>query len=199
VYLDAFGCTMAQMEDKQLIKAHREGDPRAFPELVEKYADRVYAFAYRLSGDRDVAEDGAQDAFIKAWKGIHRFDEKRDFRAWIFSIAHNAVIDILRKKRGISFSSLSDDEDSRFEDGLADEGPLPDALSESRISGTVLQKALLELSVEDRSVVLLHDVEGLTFDEIGRATRTSVNTVKSRYRRALAKLRAILGDSMHQN
>jgi len=191
------------MNDIELIEAHMSGDPRAFEGLVDAYIDRLFSFAYRLSGDASVAEDAVQDAFVKAWKGIDSFDVDRSFKSWIFSITRNATIDIMRKRRDVSFSSLDDGagDDSSFADDVADETPLPEMAFDEGVDGGVVKIVLSGMGERDRSIVLLHDVEGMTFEQISVLVDSPMNTVKSRYRRALLKLRAELGGSreaMHQ-
>jgi RNA polymerase sigma-70 factor (ECF subfamily) len=191
-------------DDASHVVAHKAGDQRAFGSLVEAYLDRVFSFALRLSGDRAIAEDAAQETFIKAWKGMGSFDEKRPFRAWLFSIARNTTVDIMRKRKDVLFGSLdasSDDDAERFADGLPDDAPLPDIMAEGRELSVAVEAILARLGVEDRTIVTLHDVEGMTFSDISDIVGKPLNTVKSRYRRALLALRARLGgsrDAMHQ-
>jgi RNA polymerase sigma-70 factor, ECF subfamily len=191
-------------DDDSYVSAHRAGDQTAFGSLVGAYLDRVFSFALRLSADRAIAEDAAQETFIKAWKGMESFDEKRPFRAWLFSIARNATVDIMRKRRDVSFGSLdasSDDGAERFADGLPDDAPLPDIMAEGRELSAAVEAILNSLDVTDRTIVTLHDVEDMTFADISEIVGKPLNTVKSRYRRALLALRARLGgsrDAMHQ-
>lgn len=183
------------MDDIELVKAQKDGDEAAFAALIERYADGLFAFSYKLSGDRDLAEDAVQDAFVKAWRGLRSFDESRSFRSWIFSIAHNSTIDLLRKRKDLPFRDLDGEEEGEaFADTLRDEGPLPDEVADKALLAEALEETLGGLPVRSRSVVLLHDKEGLTFEEISRVAGEPLNTVKSRYRRAVLALRR----HMHQ-
>ncbi len=101
--------------------AAKGGDIRSFDELVGLYADRIYSFALRLSGNPSTADDAAQETFIKVWKNRKRYDPRRDFKPWIFAIARNAVFDIMRKKRDQTFSSLNAaDDDETIGDRIVD-------------------------------------------------------------------------------
>lgn len=179
--------------DAELMSAFRAGDRRAFDELVDQYADRVYSFTRRITGDDALAEDAAQEAFIKAWKSRARFDESRNFKSWIFAIAHNASIDVLRKRREWSFSSFfrSDDSNEAVDIGesLADESvSMPEAFDQKVLAG-ILEDTMRGLTENQRSAVVLHDIEGMTFEEVGKAMGKPMNTAKSHYRRAIASLR----------
>lgn len=185
-----------EQTDAELVRAYRDGDGDAFTELLDRHIGAVFAFAKRLCGDASMADDVAQETFVKAWKGIGRFDEGRNFKAWLFAIARNAAIDALRKRRDVSFSHMSEGlpEDDRFEDAIEDGLSLPGEGFDRAIDGKTLERALSLLSPDKRAIVLMHDVEGLTFEEAAEALGEPMNTVKSRYRRSLAALR----DLMHQ-
>lgn len=182
--------------DADLVRAYREGDDGAFSELLDRHIGSVYAFAKRICGDAAMADDVAQETFVKAWRAIGRFDEDRSFKAWLFAIARNAAIDALRKRRDVPFAAMSDDasDEDRFEDGLEDDSPLPGEGFDRAVDGKTLERALSLLSPDKRAIVLMHDVEGLTFEEAAEALGEPMNTVKSRYRRSLALLREL----MHQ-
>jgi RNA polymerase sigma-70 factor (ECF subfamily) len=192
------------MDDIDYVKAHKTGDRTAFENLVNRYVDRIYSFVLRISGDQSIAEDATQDAFIKAWKGMKSFDESRSFRPWMFSIARNAATDIMRKRKDTPFAffdSLADDDGVSFSENVADEAPLPEELFERSENKRILESAFEGLDPLDRSIVSLHDSEDMTFEEIASVLGRPMNTVKSRYRRALVKLREMLGGSragMHQ-
>jgi len=181
------------MDDRDLIRAHISGDASAFGQLVDRYIDRVFSFAQRLSGDAALAEDATQETFIKAWKGIKRFEDGRSFKAWLFAIARNATTDLLRRRKNVAFTSL-DGEDESFADGIADDAPLPDIVVGRAELARAVDEVLGILGALDRSIVLLHDVEDLTFEEIASTLDRPMNTVKSRYRRAIMSLR----DALHQ-
>lgn len=180
----------ADRTDEELMISAAEGDLRSFDALVGRYADRIYGFTRRLAGDPDIAEDAAQEAFIKLWKNRKRFDREGSFRPWIFAIARNAALDIMRKRRDAVFSALrAHDDDAPFGDDISGEDiDLPEAFDQNLVRDA-LEKTLLDLSPDQRAAVILHDMEGMTFEEAGRVLGKSPNTVKSHYRRAILSLR----------
>lgn len=184
---------MEHLTDQELVLEARSGEAAAFDVLVHRYAPAVYRFVFRLVHDAPTAEDVAQETFLKVWKNLKRFDVEKPFKAWMFRIARNTAFDWLKKKRAFAFSELEgeDGETAGFEE-VADESPLPDELVLSRELQDELAAALDRLAPKARSIVLLHEVEDLTFQEIADACDEPLNTVKSRYRRALAELRKIV-------
>jgi RNA polymerase sigma-70 factor (ECF subfamily) len=165
----------------------------SFDELVPRYAGPIYNFVFRLTGNRQTAEDLTQETFIKVWKSLKKYDPSQNFRAWIFTIARNTCTDYLRKKKSVPFSALSADEDLPFEETLADSEPLPEKSLERIEDSELLEQFLAELPPDYRIVLVLHYQEEMTFDEIGKVLNKPLNTVKSHHRRALEMLRKLAG------
>ena len=126
---------------------------------------------------------------MKAWKHLPRFDVTKSFKTWLFSIAHHTAIDHLRKRHAIPFAQLEHEDLPDFSATISDTRELPDVLLARQDVADILEESLMILPVEIRSTILLHEREGMTFQEIADATKTPMNTVKSRYRRALTVLR----------
>ncbi|MBU1034486.1 RNA polymerase sigma factor [Patescibacteria group bacterium] len=183
---------MNQLSDNELIKACRSGDENALGTLIQRHLSAVYRFIFRMIGDRPVAEDLTQETFLKIWKSIRRFDPTKSFRAWTFAIAKNVVIDYLRKKKHLTFSEIENDEGQDIADTIPDIQPLPPEILERAELAQDIERALLELSPETRSIILMHEMEDFTFQEIAGVLKKPMNTVKSRYRRALLVLRGYL-------
>lgn len=162
-----------------------------FEQLVHEYARSVYMFVYRMLGDSQDAEDVTQEVFVKVWKSIKTYDQDKRFKTWIFSIARNAAIDFLRKRKDLVFSTFDTEEES-FEEHIKDPGPLPSEVFEQKERREELEKKLLELKPEVREIIVLHEMEELTFEEIGSLTGRSLNTVKSIYRRGMHQLQGLL-------
>lgn len=192
----SFACHNAfRMEhtDEQLIVATLAGDDDAFPLLVRRYLKPVYNFSYRLCGSASDAEDIAQEVFVKVWKNLKKYRTGESVRAWIFTIARNTTIDWLRKRKNLAFSDFENAEgENPLLATLADAEPLQDELYALAEDREVLERALGQLSVPHREVLILHYVEGLTFDEIGTMQHNPLHTVKSRHHRALIRLREIM-------
>lgn len=169
------------------------------PELIREYIKPVYNLVFRLTGKSDEAEDLTQETFLKAWKNIKKFDKNKSFKTWIFTIAHNTVIDFYRKKKPIPFSKLdsaNDEDGSTFESSLQGDELSPEELFEKQQEESILLSALENLSLDERTIIVLHHTDELTFDEISDVLKKPINTIKSTYRRSLIKLRKSI---MHQN
>lgn len=165
-------------------------DDADFGELVKQQIDAVYSFLVRYTGSADLAEDATQEAFVKAWRNIHRFDASRPIKPWLFEIARNTANDMLRKKRSARFSELTHpDADTAFEDSLPDPDPLPPEIFEIKELGEAVQEALTELPERDRAILTLRYIEELTWDDVAASMGAPVNTVKSWHHRALIGLR----------
>lgn len=175
--------------DAELITDYRKGDERAFALLIERHIPSVYRFLFHLSKSAATADDLTQETFIKVWQHLSRFQTTKSFQTWIFSIARNTAIDFFRKKQPLVFSQLEDEEREHFENTIQDERPLPTEVLDRHVDTEELQHALQTIPPHAKAIVLMHDLEGMTFQAIADATNESMNTVKSRYRRALLRLR----------
>lgn len=188
---------MDTLSESQLIEAYRHGEANAFDALVKRHIGPIYRYLFRITQDQHSAEDLAQETFIKAWKNLSRFDIKRPFNVWLFTIARNTAFDYLKKKKALTFSDLEGQEgEDTFAESIKDERPLSLEVLENKERAADLDAALAQLPPNTRSVVLLHNTENMTFQEIAEAMNEPLNTVKSRYRRALESLRKLLS---HQN
>jgi RNA polymerase sigma-70 factor (ECF subfamily) len=158
--------------------------------LLGRYLKPVYGFVHRMTEGSHETEDIVQEAFVKAWKKLKSFDQAKNFKAWIFTIAKNTAIDHLRKKQPASFAEFENDEGGNWiEETFQDSAPLPPELFERKQLKRELEGALDKLPPKSRMAVLLHFQDGMTFNEIGEILGEPLNTVKSRVRRALAALK----------
>jgi len=157
---------------------------------VERYAHSLYYFIYGYVRDAAQAEDSTQDTFVKMWKNVKRFDETKRFKTWLFSIAKNTALDALKKKRTLPFSALeSDEEEQSFIETIVDPDAFLNDLFEKQENAQLLSRAIDTLSEKYRTVVYLHNSEGLTFLEIAEVLKGPIDTIKSRHRRALGILK----------
>ena len=175
-------------DNAQLVAAHLSGDARAFQELVARYHGRLITFVNRIIGDRERAEDLVQEAFIRVYRHLHRFDRTKKFSTWIYTIASNLAKNELRN-RGRSplvyYQSLrpSGEEDPRplqFEDSTS----RPDDMYATRSLREMVDAAVATLSPHHREVFVMRELEGRSYEEIARLTRCNLGTVKSRLNRA---------------
>jgi RNA polymerase sigma-70 factor (ECF subfamily) len=180
------------MDEQALIASARKGDVRAFNQLVMLYQSMVYNGAYRILSDPDAASDATQDAFLSAFKAMGKF-RGGSFKAWLLRIVTNACYDQLRVKQRRPTSSLDDlPVESDHSPYLHDPAEKPDEFVERQELNHMIQVAISTLPVEQRVVVVLSDVQGLSYREIAQATGLSLGTVKSRLSRGRAKLRDYL-------
>jgi len=177
--------------DEALAVEAREGSEEAFRELVERFEGPVYRLVVRIVRRGDLAEEIAQEAFLKAWKALARFDPERRFSSWLFKIAHNTALDSLR--RGGSEEALSLDAPVE-EGGRAPELPAdpnaedPFDRTAARHAGRALEEAIRELRPAYREVLLLRFAEGLAYEEIAEVTGAPLGTVKVHIHRARQEL-----------
>lgn len=183
---------MAELTDNDLVHAHLQGDRTALNTLLSRYTGPLYRFVLRVCGDSANAEDIVQETCVKAWRKLSSFQLDRSFKTWIFTIARNTTFDYLKKKKAIPFSSMNEQSilEEAFEDQIEDDRPLPPELLERADRAQLLEVALKDLPERSRAVLLLHEGEDMTFQEIAETVKEPLNTVKSRYRRALLTLRS---------
>lgn len=171
--------------EAQWIAEARDGNKEAFSRLVEKYQRPVYSVCYRMLGTPTAAEDAAQEAFIRAFQALDRYDPNRSFATWLLSIASNYSIDQLRKKK-VTILSM----DSEKYGWLAppDPGPNPERAALEREKGELVQAMLADLSETDRAAVILQFWHDYSYEEIAETLDLSTSAVKSRLFRARRQL-----------
>ena len=180
------------MDEQALIASARQGDVRAFNQLVMLYQSMAYNVAYRILNEPDGAADATQDAFLSAFKAMPKF-RGGSFKAWLLRIVTNACYDQLRFKQRRPASSLDDlPVEADHTPYLHDPSEGPGEYAERQELNRTIQAAISTLPAEQRVVVVLSDVQGLSYQEIAQATGLSLGTVKSRLSRARAKLRDYL-------
>ena len=169
--------------DRELVAKASQGDLSAYDELVRRYQTRIYSLAYNMTSSKEDAGDMVQDVFVKAYSSLKNFRGTSSFYTWIYRIAINRTINFLKKRKRKQALSLNDvdegvERDPAYVELSSRESPVRDAsLSELQEK---LNKALLTLSEKHRTVVVLHDIQGVPHDEIARITGCSEGTVRSR-------------------
>jgi RNA polymerase sigma-70 factor, ECF subfamily len=181
--------------DADLVRQAGEGDRDAFRELFERYQRRVLSVVMGMLHDRDAALDVTQDTFIKAYRSIDRFKGEASFYTWIYRIAVNLAIDWQRRewRRPMAAPTRSPSGDGPEEDAIdriGDETPGNDPFlaTRDRQLRERVREAIEELTPDHKAVILLREVEGLSYDEISRAMQCSIGTVMSRLHYARKKL-----------
>jgi len=177
--------------DDELVKRVQAGNSEAFEELVRRYEHKVYNITYRLMGNEQDASEALQDAFLRAYRFIGKFQFKSSFFTWLYRIATNVSLSKLRKREKVDIVSIdqpvNEAGDLSFE--IPDVKYGPEKLMKQRELRAALQKAVDELAADYRSVVVLRDLEGLNNEEVSKVLDLSVAAVKSRLHRGRLVLR----------
>jgi RNA polymerase sigma factor (sigma-70 family) len=189
----------AQVDDRLLVKQAQEGDLAAYDQLVKRYQERIYATLYHMTANHEDAHDLAQEAFIKAYRALKSFKGDSSFFTWVYRIAVNKTINFLKQRKNRSQGQMSlNDLDFNAEHDpdlvalVSEKTPRRDLnLSELQEK---LNAAMLKLSDVHRLVVTLHDVQGLSHEEISKIMDCNTGTVRSRLFYARQQLQAYLSD-----
>ena len=183
------------MVEKIIIKEAKQGNQEAFEKLITAYERIVYNIAYRMFNNEEDAKDMAQEVFIKVYRNLDKFDEEAKFSTWLHRITVNTCIDEIRKRKGKETSSIN--ELMELDDGevgkqyASDEAtPEEKVVSKEKIKD--LESAIESLCEKHKTLIILRDIQGLSYEEITRITGSNLGTVKSRISRARLNLRNII-------
>ncbi|HEY9758582.1 MAG TPA: sigma-70 family RNA polymerase sigma factor [Oculatellaceae cyanobacterium] len=171
-----------------------------FKTLIRRYQNRIYSASYRILGNAEEAEEIVQDTFVKVHQNLDKFKEHANFSSWLFRISHNLCMDMMRAKQRknifhlISFDpQASEDENVSFRVGdLPDETPNPAQQLDSEEQERMIAESITKLPDFQRTVLVLHDLEGFSYQEIAEITGASIGTVRSRLHYGRVKLRELL-------
>src|SRR5919197_6515040 len=182
--------------DEELLAAYQQGDPGAFEALLRRHRAPLFTFLLRMLGDRERAEDLAQETFLRIVKGAAAWERRARFSTWLYTIARNLCVDQSRRdrfRRADSLDAEGPDGESPLVQSVPGSGADPERGAASAQIRPYLQKALLSLPAEQREVFILREQAGVPFREIAEMIGVNENTVKSRMRYALESLRRSLG------
>jgi RNA polymerase sigma-70 factor (ECF subfamily) len=187
----------AEFQEAEWVQRAQQGDVKAFDRLVAEYQGRIYALLYHMTSNREDAEDLVQEVFVKAYKALPKFRGQSSFYTWVYRIAVNRAINFVKtrkRRRGLSLDDvdLAIERDPALVELSGNETPLRQMkLAEMQEK---LNEALQTLSENHRTVVVLHDIQGLPHQEIGELLGCSTGTVRSRLFYARQQLQAQLSD-----
>jgi RNA polymerase sigma-70 factor (ECF subfamily) len=184
-------------DDIDLINSFKSGDKTVFEDIILRYQDRIYNLCLYMLGNSHDAEDAAQDTFLKAYRSLNDFKPKASLYTWLYRIAVNTCIDHKRKPFFESIFRRSDTGEEMVIE-YPSVSPSPEKDYESKQIQSALQKALRKLSPKLRAVIVLKEMEGLSYEEIADTLDVSIGTVKSRISRAREELRTLLKDFTEQ-
>src|ERR1022692_2645300 len=187
----------APAAEMDLVRRAQSGDLEAYDELVKRYQERIYATVYHMTSNHEDANDLAQDSFIKAFQALKSFKGGSSFYTWLYRIAVNKTINFLKQRKNRTHMSLNDIDFNAEHD--PDLMALISEQTPRRAAGLTelqekLNEALLKLSEHHRLVVVLHDVQGLSHEEIAKVMECNVGTVRSRLFYARQQLQGQLVD-----
>ena len=181
-----------ELTDEELIKKFQEGDVGAYNQIVYRYKDRLLNFIYRFLNDLDRSEDLVQDTLLKLYTHKNAYREIAKFSTWLYTIAANLARTELRKikrRKTFTVTELSRD-DREFIIASTDEGPGEEGLSQNFEKN--VQRALAELPDDFKTIIILRDIQELSYDEISKIVEVPLGTVKSRINRGRVKLQELL-------
>ena len=185
---------MTREQELTVIRRVQHGDVDAFGLLVTAYEKNVYNVALQMLGNREDAQDIAQEAFLKAYNSLSSFRGDSKFSSWLYRIVSNLCLDFKRRqgRRPSSSLTVEDDDGENVQLDIADESQSPETLLERKLTREAVRRGLAELPDEQRQILLLREIQGLSYEEIGEAMGLEAGTVKSRIFRARKKLCAFL-------
>jgi len=180
------------ISDAALVSRSRNGDLTAFDQLVKKYEKQVFNLAYRMIGNYDDANDLAQEAFLRVYRSLPKFRGDAAFSTWLYRIVSNTCLDELRRRKQQRIESLDGPITSETGDYVRQiqaNSDLPEVTVEKQELREFVQKAINQLPEDHRVVIILRDLQGLSYQEIADILNCSIGTVKSRLNRGRLKLR----------
>lgn len=190
-------------EDLTLVERVRSGDQRAFKLLVERYQRKVFSIAYGMLKDREEAKDVAQEAFIKVYKYLDHFKGDASFYTWLYRITVNICIDVIRKRGSGKGEHIEFDETFAMDTAEANIGALGTRLGNNPQKSALrkelaekIQEALAQVPEKHRAILLLREVEGMSYEDLARTLKVPKGTVMSRLFHARLKVQEILSQYM---
>ena len=189
--------------DENIFKRAAAGDVAAFEVLILAHEKFIYNIALRIMGNSEDAKDISQEAIIKIYRHLKTCNSAENLRAWMARIVHNAGMDELRRRKGkhtVSYDGMLDTEDNAMEMQIEDDAKTrPEAVLLQKELGGQIEQALMSLSAEHRALIVLRDIQGMSYEDIAEITKTPLGTVKSRINRGRNNLKRILIEKLEQN
>jgi RNA polymerase sigma-70 factor (ECF subfamily) len=189
-----------ELTDEELILEFQQNNTvRAYEILVERYKNPLTNYVFRFLGDYEACMDVVQEAFIKVYRYRDSYSSIAKFSTWIYTIAGNLARTEYQRRRRRKFFSINaygEEKDETYD--IPDESYRPDQMTDSGIKDEIIQKAIQKVSPAYREMVILRDIQELSYEEISEITGVTVGTVKSRINRGRAQLQKLLRDIYHE-
>ncbi|MBR4110118.1 MAG: sigma-70 family RNA polymerase sigma factor [Clostridia bacterium] len=181
------------IDEKILISKAKEGDNKAFEEIISLYEKRVFSTIYYMVKNENEVEDIAQEVFIKIYRNLKNFKEESSLYTWIYRITINVCIDELKKKKNVVYiDEKLETADGEMEIQLEDTAKGPEHLAEDEELKQKITNCIRKLPIDQRTMIVLRDIKGFTYMEIAEMTKINLGTVKSKINRARTALKQIL-------
>ncbi len=189
-----------RIDDAELVEQCRRGESAAMERLIIKYQNRIYNVILKMCANADDARELTQDAFVKAIENLDKFEGKSGFYTWLFRIALNLTINFCKRNSQVGFKSLDSEADMQdsntkvvLRDILHDQRQVePSQIAQNNELCEIIAKAMMKLDEEQRTVLILRDIEGMSYAEIAEILDVELGTVKSRLSRARSNLKEIV-------
>ena len=184
------------LSDEDVMEQLQAGVVQAFDIIVQRYKDRLHNFLYRYTHNHEDCEDLVQETFLRVYRSRHSYERIAKLSTWMYTIALNLAKTMYKKKKRMTTVSMHEDPDDsesremQFEDTVV----LQDDQLHQKMSVAQLEEALMKLNEDFREVIVLRDIQQLTYEEIAEITDTAMGTVKSRINRARQQLQDLIGD-----
>lgn len=187
---------LSQQEIEAIVERAKDGDREAFGLLVEEYKDKIYNYVSRMLSDPYEAEDVTQEAFLRAYRSLPRFRGASSFHTWLYRIASNLAIDVVRKRKRseptFSLDEPLESEEGEYEREIADDVGGPEDSATTRETRVAVRRAIMELPEKLREVMILYELQGETYEDIAEILDVPLGTVKSRLFNARNRLKEML-------
>ncbi|KJF27839.1 RNA polymerase subunit sigma-24 [Clostridium aceticum] len=186
-----------QHQEDVLIEKARRGDIESFELLIEAYQKKAFNIAYRILGNLEDANDVTQEALVKVYRSIHNFKGNSSFSTWLYSIVNNVCIDFIRKNKKAKLLYIDgQQEQGAYTKELPDEMNTPECLFEKNEVKRMVHDAINQLNYEQRTIIVLRDIQGFSYQQIAEMLEISVGTVKSRINRGRNHLKLLISEGM---
>lgn len=184
--------------DEELIKNAIKGNMNSFEELIKKYEKLIYSICYRMFNNAEDAKDVSQEVFLKIYKNMGKAIGKGNFKSWICTVTNNACIDVLRSRKKTISLDAPVNNDENFKLDLPDTAPLPEEILINTETKNIIEKSISKLPLDYKSIIILREINNLSYEEISGILKINIGTVKSRISRSRQKLKEIYLKELEQ-
>lgn len=186
--------TLSQMTDEDLMEMFQGGHEKAFDLIVERYQNRIHNFIYRYTQNHMDCEDLVQETFLRVFRCRNSYERIAKFSTWLYTIAGNLVKSQYKKNKRMQMVSITghDEHDQEYEIDVVDTREKPDSEVDNRLLVNYIEKALDRIPLEFKELIILRDIQNLTYEEIMQITDLPMGTVKSRINRGRVRLQGMI-------